>query len=206
MGMVITKPVMAPKTDLEIVLGNASKYARIAGRVVDRDDRPVANAAVRAEIYFGGQTEKIGLYGMPVIADDEGRFELRDVSREVDRLFVTVSGSPNETVVRLSKDASVEAITVRVARACHIQVDLTGSRIEADSFALCDAKGKRLGIATAQGDVEVSGEGFANLVDGRSEAFRTSDDAAKLVLRLHGKQVAEIPLHLVPEQLNLVRP
>jgi RNA polymerase sigma-70 factor (ECF subfamily) len=65
MVMVITKPVMAPQTDLEIVLGNASKYARIAGRVVDRDDRPVANAAVRAEIYFGGQTEKIGLYGMP---------------------------------------------------------------------------------------------------------------------------------------------
>jgi len=55
-------------------------------------------------------------------------------------------------------------------------------------------------------DVTLSGDGLVTLVDGRSEAIGASDAATKLVLFLHGEKVAEIPLHLVAGQLNVIRP
>jgi hypothetical protein len=44
------------------------------------------------------------------------------------------------------------------------------------------------------------------LIDGRSEAISVSVDARTLVFYAKGKKVAEISLHLVPDQLNVIRP
>jgi hypothetical protein len=206
MAMLITQPTLAPQKDLEIVLASPARYARITGRIVDREDHPVANAGVQPMISFAGSLDRIGLYGALVFTDGEGRFELRNISREVDELFVTVGGSPNSTIVQLQREPDVEAITVHVGRGCHVQVDLSGSGIEADSFAVFNEKGKMLGLSIQQGDSSVSGASVEPLVGGRSEAMSTSDDARKLVLYLHGKQVAELPLHLLVDQLNVVRP
>ena len=206
MAMRITEPYLAPRKDLEIVLANRDRYARIAGFVVDRDEKPIAHAKVQASISFAGSIDRIGLYGAEVSTDDGGGFELRDLSREVDELFVTVDGSPNETVVRLAREPNVEGIRVRLARPCHLQVDLSGSRIRADSFAVFDEKGKMLALSMIQGDTAVCGNQFFELVDGHSQAMSTSDDARKLELRLEGRIVGEIPLHLAPGELNIVRP
>jgi hypothetical protein len=206
MAVMFTEPRLAPQSDLELVLANPSRYPRIAGRVVDREDHPIAGASVTPWISFAGSADKIGLYGRAAVADEEGRFELRELSREVDQLSVIAAGAPDAKYVRLAKEANVEAITVRLPRPCHLQVDLTGSKIEADSFTVCDEKGKQLMLSVSNGVTVVTGPTSFSLVDGRSQALGASDDARTLVLQLHGKKVAEIPLHLVPDQLNVIRP
>jgi protocatechuate 3,4-dioxygenase beta subunit len=207
MAVLFTEPVPAPQSDLELVLANPSRYPRIAGRVVDREDHPIPGAHVTPWISYSGSADRIGLYGRPVAVDGEGRFELRELSREVDELSVIASfDSPEATYVHLAKEPNVEAITVRLPRYCHLQVDLTGSRIEADSFAVFDEKGKPLSLSMSNGVTVVTGPTSFSLVDGRSEALGASDDARMLVVQFHGKKVAEIPLHLVPDQLNVIRP
>jgi RNA polymerase sigma-70 factor (ECF subfamily) len=206
MSVVFTKPCPAPQSDLEIVLSNPSRYPKIAGRVIDRDEHPIAGAIVTPWISYSGSADRIGLYGQPVAADADGRFELRELSRDVDELSVMATGAPGAKHVRLANESNVEAITVRLPRSCHLQVDLTGSTIEADSFEVRDEKGKALMLSMSNGVTIITGPTSFPLVDGHSEALGASDDAHTLVLQLHGEKVAEIPLHLVPDQLNVVRP
>jgi RNA polymerase sigma-70 factor (ECF subfamily) len=207
MALLITQPCTPPRADLELVLTNPSRRARIAGRVVDRDGQPIAGARVTPWISYAGTKDKIGLSGVPVASEVDGRFELRQLSLEVDELLVSLKDSPDSKKVQLAKEASVEAITVQMARGCHLKVDLSASSIQADSFTVVDEKGKMLGFMIQRPDnVTMTGEQSLPLIDGRSEAVGTSDAAVKLVLWMNGKQVAEIPLHLVPGQLNVIRP
>jgi protocatechuate 3,4-dioxygenase beta subunit len=206
MAVVFSTPCVPPQTDLELVLANASRYPRIAGHVVDHDGNPISGAGVTPCIHYAGSADKIGLYGQPAMTDSDGRFELREISRKVDELLVYQKNSPDSKTVLLAREANVETITVQLALGCHLQVDLTGSRIQADSFMLVDEKGKMLSYSLQRPDVTLSGDGLVTLVDGRSEAIGASDAATKLVLFLHGEKVAEIPLHLVAGQLNVIRP
>jgi RNA polymerase sigma-70 factor (ECF subfamily) len=206
MAVLIAAPCVPPQADLELVLANPSRHARIAGHVVDRDGQPIAGASVTPSIFFAGTADKIGLYGSPVGTDGEGRFDLRGLSRDVDELLVSLKDSPDSKTVLLAKEENVESITVQMARGCHLQVDLSGSHIEADAFAVFDEKGKMLGFLIQRPEMTLSGEQFLPLVDGRSEAVGTSDAARKLVLTLHGEKVAEIPIQLTPGRLNVIRP
>jgi RNA polymerase sigma-70 factor (ECF subfamily) len=208
MCVVISDAHLAGTRDVEIVIGKDPRYPRIAGRVVDRIGLPVEGARVRPRLPYVSERsdETSALLGEGVSADADGRFEIRDLSKEVDMLYVYPPGGSDETIVSISSAPDVEAIIVRVPRTCHIQIDLSSSSIQADSFAVVNEKGQFLSLLMRQGEKSFSGDTIFPLVDGRSEAMSVNDDARKLVLWAEGKQVAEIPLHLAPDQLNVIRP
>jgi len=208
MSVLISKPYAAGKNDVELVMGGDPRYARIAGRVIDRSGRPVEGARVRPNLPYVAERsqETSALLGEGVLTDADGRFEFRDLSREVDLLLVYPPGATSGTSVFIPNGQDLEAIVARVPRYCNIQIDLTGSSIQASSFIAMDEKGLMLSMSMRQGEQTIAGESDFPLVDGRSEAISVSEDARKLVFYGNGKKVAEIPLHLVPEQLNIIRP
>ncbi len=208
----VTDPVQAGTSALEIVLPETGRIARIAGRVVDRRGRPVEGAVVQPSRPLPElpMHESRNLSGAGARTDAEGRFELRDLSTDVDRLVVIVAPSEEKTAVRIADAKDPEAIEIRVPRPCHLQVDLTGSSIQAESLEVLDELGKSLSVHSRQGDmaigVSVGGSERMWLRDGRSEAFVVTEDARTVVLYHQGKEVARIPLNLEPDQLNVVRP
>jgi RNA polymerase sigma-70 factor (ECF subfamily) len=208
MSVTISDAYLAGTSDVELVIGGVPRYPRIAGRVVDRAERPVEGARVRPNLpYVSERSEETsGLLGDGVATDGDGRFEIRDLSSDVDLLEVYPPGATNGTFVFIPNGQDIEALVVRVPSYCHIQIDLTGSSIQADSFFAKDEKGRMLSMELRHAEESVGGESDFPLVDGRSEALSVSDDARTLMLYAKGKMVAEIPLHLVPDQLNIIRP
>jgi RNA polymerase sigma factor (sigma-70 family) len=203
----VTEPIAAGSSDVEIRLPAVERIPRIAGRVLDRRGNAVEGA--RVTVQLGQLTPKLedvgSLASDAVTSDAEGRFELRELSRAAERLVVLPQGSLHGRSLKLAEIADLEDVEVRIAGSCHLQVELAGSGIDARAFRVLDAQGEPLQLAAHQGDISYAMT-MVGLTEGRSQALMVSDAATTLVLLRDEVEVERIPLDLRTGELNVVRP
>lgn len=204
----ISEPIAAGASDVELRLPAAELIPRLAGRVVDRRGNGVAGARVTAELgQLTSKLEDLGeMSSEATTTDAEGRFELRDLSRAAAQLVVELESSLNRRTVALAEVDDLEHIEVRVAGTCHLQVEAASQgALDARAFRVLDAGGQPMQMAAHQGDISYAMTTLY-LQEGRSQAVQVSDAAATLVLLRDDVEVKRIPLDLRTGELNVIRP
>lgn len=204
----ISEPIEAGASDVELRLPGDELIPRLAGRVVDRRGNGVAGARVSAELgKLTAKLEDVGeMSSEATTTDAEGRFELRELSRAAEQLVVQLESSLNRRTVALAEVDDLERIEVRVAGTCHLQVEAANpGSLAARSFRVLDAQGEAMQMAVHQGDISYAMTTLY-LQEGRSQAVQVSDAAATLVLLRDDVEVKRMPLDLRTGELNVVRP
>ena len=200
-----TEPIQAGREDLEIVFKVEIGTVRIAGRVVDRGGTPVAHAEVRLvrEIVReeGGFKE-----GVDVVrtADAEGLFDFGEVAADVRAVH---AGFPGEMAYEhpFESGEDLSSLVLLAFRRAHFQIDLTGSNVQADGFALLDVEGRPMPIASYEGNIAKSAMRWA-IHDQRSDTLTALDAADTLVLYRKREEVGRHPVRFVPGDVTIVRP
>ncbi|HEV8111230.1 MAG TPA: sigma-70 family RNA polymerase sigma factor [Planctomycetota bacterium] len=178
-------------------------WERVAGTVVDDEDRPVAGALVSLEREaFGVRTRVFGgrVYVTMrdprerVATDADGHFEFRDVPSE--GMGVQVRGEsvvPDEFL--LAKVSAPGAVKIAVHQRCKFEVVVVSGGFAADELALQDVHGAQVDVLRM--DLEsVNAYSSAAITDGRSGVLSASSAAKTLVLKKDGVVVKTVPLQL----------
>jgi hypothetical protein len=208
LAFLITEPIPAGTQSVEIRLPGEPAFERIAGHVVERSGEPVAGALVclRRLVPAGaGAAREVFAYGASITTGPDGRFEFRSVSRWVHSLSVRRDWLKQPVEIELASAPDVTDLNVALPALTHIKVDLEGTPVAADQFAVLDAEDHELTFlfATENGSYSVRRQ---VLVDGKSKAVEVADTARTVVLFREGEEVLRIPLTLEPGTLNIVRP
>jgi protocatechuate 3,4-dioxygenase beta subunit len=211
MQLVVTDPIEAGRRGVEIRFPREERIERIAGRVVSKSGRGLAGAQLwlarrttppAATSVRAGDRELTG-YGIQ--ADGEGRFEFRDVPLSVERICARSAPQTPEATVMLGGRTDLENLRIVVPLECHFKLDLTGSPLRATSVRVLDAAGQSISFGIHRGNLWINSD--EQQVDAAtSEAFTVSEDAAMLVLYDADRELARVPLNLVPGELVIVRP
>lgn len=202
--VLISDPVRAGSSDLEMHAPADAFRARVRGRVVSSSGEPVSGARValaqvrlrmRATLSFANCRE--------VTADDSGRFEFLEVPRR--GMWFAISGPHVEyRRVPIAEDARGDDVEIVVTLVCRIRVALSPGD-SADAFELLDANGKGLMVMTQRSEsisayerVPLEAHGFP--------VCEVSDTARTLVL-YHGKtELRRVPVELHAGDLQNITP
>lgn len=207
---VLTTPIQAGGTDVEIVLDTTGSRANVAGRVVDLRGEALGHAQVRVNAFVPGYDEVVG--GPDALTGADGRFSFERVRGhrfqiEVDGRFVI------STTIDLSPDAQLDALVVAVPRRAFVQVDLGGRPELADTASFLDANGEPVQLNITHTTVVDTGSASMAwlsadmaIQDGRTEIGSTREGEYVCVLLKDGKEVARIPAHLGGKDVTIVRP
>ena len=208
--------VRAGSEGVELRLPPEASFDVLRGTVVDGSGAPVAGA----EIFpmcdaFGFRIagRRVSTYHSRtagVQTDERGRFELRDVPRDL--VYLRIDG---EDTIPLEWGRHVEGglatlvgdparVEIQVARRCHFRVELDGPE-EADQLAVLDADGEPLVVSEFRGTGRVERERHS-MLDGRSGTLAVSEEARTLVLFRNGVEVRRVPIHLSGGGEHTLRP
>jgi RNA polymerase sigma-70 factor (ECF subfamily) len=212
-------PVLAGNRDVEIRLDTAALYERVAGRVVSASGAPVQGVAISAmcDVMTIHESENatsvFHRQGKRTTTDAEGRFVFTKVPKE--RVYLRLDGEDILPLEYGRGDArgiagpthgEVEKIELRVELRYHMQVEMPANEAaSADSIRILDGKGQPVAINVFMGNSRYSSD-TVQLKDGKSDALVVAEDAQTLVLVAKGVEVKRVALHLVPHELNLVKP
>jgi hypothetical protein len=149
--------------------------------------------------------------GEPVVTDEEGRFELEDVPRDL--VYLRLDGADTLPLEwgrhvegglgRLVGERELE-LRIVVQRRAHFQVELADPQ-EADALSLLDAAGTELEISDFRGSTRIEDE-RQPIVSGRSNTLAASDTAVTIVLWSRGVEVRRASVDLVPGERTVLRP
>lgn len=200
-----TTPIQAGKTDAEIRFEAGDATGRIAGRVVDPGGNPVPSAEVwlsreiaRPE---GGQRDRLEIFAR---GDGEGVFEFQDVALDAVSVRVAFPGDlSSEHEFGAGEDLS--HLVLVAYRSAHLQVDLTGSDLQADAFGILDRSGTALSIMKHEGNVVTSSMQWP-IADQRSDVLTALEMAETVVVYYRNVETSRVPVRLVPGELTVVRP
>ncbi len=214
-----TRPVLAGTRDFEIRLDARAVFERVAGRVVSASGAPVAGVAIRTMcdvMTIHPRPNSAATFhsrGKSTTTDSEGRFVLTQVPKE--RVYLRLDGEDvlpleygrgEEQGIAGPTHGEVEALLLHVELRYHLQVEMAASEASsADSIRILDGKSQPLEINVFMGNSRTSSDSV-QLKDGKSDALVVSEDASTLVLVSKGVEVKRVALHLVPHELNLVKP
>jgi len=216
-----TDPIVAGSLDVDIELDTSRLFPRVAGRVVDREGKPVARASVAPmcdafRLKHSGQT--VGTSHARIegtTTDADGRFELSNVPKTL--VYLRIDG---EDIVPLEYCRSfegdqrhansiaelpaekIEQLEIRVGRRCHFQVELADPSF-ADSVVVLAETGETVELSVFAGNSRREAH-QQPLQNGRSEVIACPDSGVMLVLRRAGAEVSRRKLELkAGEVLNL---
>jgi hypothetical protein len=189
--------------EVELRLPEAAPPQRVAGRVVHVDGTPAEGARVvlearRAAEENGTQWTE----GAETHADEDGAFAFESGGAAT-HLWIEGSDPGSGEYVPLA-GLDLEDLELVLARTCHAQVVLTDPT-EATSVRFLDAEGRVLNPIRFHGNL-AWGQDRLELADGRSEAVLLSELAVWLALDRDGEEIRRVPIALVPETLNTLRP
>ena len=196
----VTEPVEAGQRDVELVL-DRSALGRIAGRVVDREGRPMSG--VRVAVSRRRTTELvIGNFGM---SDENGLFSIERVVPDPPYLRIEGEEIVPELFREIPVGADSDALVLAVGRRCHLQVDWGDWQGRADELVVIGEDGAPIEMMSLQGG------GFGvrpalTVDEGLSEVVAVSDAVTHAVLRMEGQEVSRVKLRPVPGEVEVIRP
>lgn len=215
--MVTQGPFAAGSTGLELELPRAALWPRLAGRVLDTDGNPVADASLSVgttglALHWGNYTTYRGeTRGEEAVTDAEGRFELVDVPHSAllavtgDHIERTEFGSVRTGGLEQAVGGSPGNVTIVARPRFHLRIDASATPELADSATVLDAEGRTLWCERIEGS-SYYGRQEIELVEGRSGSWNLPPEARTLVLRKVGAEVKRLELFLVPRSENLITP
>jgi protocatechuate 3,4-dioxygenase beta subunit len=200
--MIMAGPFAAGTDTVEITLSGREELGRIAGRLVSARGLPVAGANLIAGRDLGAGVGPMLMRGFTT--DDDGRFECAGVV--LDDLVIQVEDARLIPTVdyRLADGDDPQALEIRVALRCPLQVDLEGAGVRADAFSVVGSGGEPLQVVMSFGGMfamvdEIEFHGV------RSEVVGVPESAVELVLRLGGAETARVPIAPRPGEVTIVR-
>jgi len=167
----------------------------------------IAGATLRVERERRGgdgslRTQRLDDEGLET--DTEGRFVYEALCVEGTRLLVSTGNAPTETPFALAARPDLEHLELAISAPCHLRVFLDDPTL-ANSLGLLDERDQDLFFTFQIGGVLCSSAGV-QIDGGVSDLLLTDERARTLVLRKDNAEVARVPLHLVPGQVNEIRP
>jgi RNA polymerase sigma-70 factor (ECF subfamily) len=212
----VERDVRAGSASVTLVMDSTQLWRRVAGKVVDRGGRPIPGVRVRPmtdTFFMRYQGRVVGTshagQSRGTETDEEGRFELENMPRELVYLRIdgedVVSddwGRRTEGGIAALSDGRVEELNVVVRLRVHMQVHLADPS-EADAVRVLTAEGTPIVINLIQAGARREQQ-VMPLVGGRSEVLTVDDSSATLVLEREGEEVRRVPLALQRGQLNRV--
>lgn len=198
----VTAPIRAGASGIELRFGNEPMWPGIAGIVVDRWGAAVPGASVWIE---GRETPNVPesrprTNTLPTDAD--GRFAHGPLVRSANKLRVQAPGVAWPTTFDL--ETLGDPMTLQLAAPVATRVRIAATHA-GDSATFLDAKGTRIGVTITHGD-QATGAANVPLTNGRSELLTVPDDAATLVLKRSGHEVVRIPVDLRPGAVQVLQP
>lgn len=201
---------------LELVVDLNGLWKRVAGRVVDRKGRPLADV----KVIPSSDAFTIGLGGRVVgtrharadrfaRTDDEGRFELDNIPKTL--VYLRFQGPDVVTeeygrhtpggLGELAQDR-LEELEITLSVRQHLQVLLSNSA-SADAVRVLDEAGTPLTVGIVEGNSTTHTDQARFNVD-RTDVLTVKDTASTLVLLQDDVEVARLPLDLEHGQVNEV--
>jgi len=203
--MVLSDPVVPGSGDLVMQVPADAIRARVTGRVVNTKGEAIGGAriSIDARTAENKQGWDIGLQGGSIATDDQGRFELLNVPRYHVTMNVDVGKTRVKTFV-LAPDMSSENLEIAVARRSRLHVELDPADA-ADAFEIVDARGERLSMTVYDSsDWQHSTRVLRD--DAGFPACEASEEAVACVLLRNGIELRRIPIELMPDRKNVIRP
>ena len=217
-----TDPIVAGSLDVDIELDTSRLFPRVAGRIVDREGKPVARASVAPmcdafRLKHMGRTLSTSHAGLDgTTTDADGRFVLLNLPKSL--VYLRIDGEdivPLEygryvdgdtrfakSIRELPAD-KIEQLEIRVGRRCHFQVELADPSF-ADELSVLDGEGDPVELSVFAGNSRRDGP-RQELRGGRSEVIACPDDGVMLVLRKSGAEVSRRKLELKPGEVLSLR-
>ena len=200
---VVGEPTAAGSEDLVLRVPRDAFLPVLRGRVVSQRGRPIVGGVVR--LGFAVQTFASGDEWVSncreVQADDEGRFEFRDLPFR--HLQLRVDGPHVESTGSFAIPASGE-VELRASARCRFRVDARPDDA-ADRFRVLDGDGREMRI-TAQTAVASYVDGTVQRRDDGFPVCTVGDEAATLVLYQGEVELRRVALELQPNELEVVTP
>jgi hypothetical protein len=200
---VVSEPIPGGTLDALLVIGRPGGLCRFAGVIVDLQGKPIAGASIAAmrTLPDGSRADTDWVH-----ADDQGRFEMPQMSSEIEGFIVSPETGPAE-IVHVDLAAARDAQRLEVGRIARVLVQIQTPGLAADTLVFLDAHGTPLACGTKIGRGGWMGGGDrTDISGGKSEVIIVSERASTLVIQSQGKEVQRVPLHLDPAQVNLVQP
>jgi hypothetical protein len=200
--------VAAGSSNARLVLQGSARCMRVAGRVVSRGGKPVEGVMLYAGRKLPrwpyGDEPPFPMMGGSATTDAEGRFAFERLSPE-GLSFQLLSPSLLVTFWSPQEGAKLSELEIVVALRCHLQVDLGDRKDLAGTFTVVGKDGEKIEMLEYQGPMVMVHENTP-IENGSSPVVAVTEDARTVVLAKDGKEVARLPVTLVPGELKIVRP
>lgn len=214
--MLRSEPVPAGTRDLVLRVPEDAFHARLAGRVVGRDGRPLAGARVSIRLVTASHGSGKSFHGgQGANTDESGRFEFESVPRryaeiDVDGELVIPEIFGLDDAAE-GDAAEVHDLRLEVARRCHLRVELApavegepGGADTPDAISVLDAEENALHLFTFEGG-GWSASTTLQLSRLGTHPLGVSEDARTLVFYRESAELRRVPVALVPGELSIVR-
>jgi RNA polymerase sigma-70 factor (ECF subfamily) len=203
--VLVSDPVDAGTSGLEMRVPNDAFRPRVRGRVVSSSGAPVSGAHVAlVRIQVRIRSMRSWATCREVTAGADGRFELLDVPRREMLLSVSgvhVKGGDERPI---PEDVSGDDLEIAVTLVCRLRVELAAGE-PAEAFEIRDAKDKTMVVRTQRSNV-IS---YCEHVQREPQGFpvcEVDDTARTLVLFQGKKELRRVPIELHPGDLQIITP
>ena len=177
---------------------------RLSGQVVAKDGSPVPGVTIKLSMKTSeGASGFSSLGGAETVADDQGRFTLRNVPNQFVHLDV-FGESVLPAQYFLGEDFAGQDQRVEVLRRCHFQLELTEAHSEADLAWFENDAGERQQVNRFESH-GMSGYSSVPMNEGKSEVLSVSEAATSLVIAQGRKVLARVLVTFDPTSVTQLR-
>jgi RNA polymerase sigma factor (sigma-70 family) len=192
--------------EVRLVLDGSDVIPRVAGRVVDRRGRPVPG--IQLSLQFtefewarGGSTFRLHELG---VSDGRGEFSFEDVPHR-GVTFVAYGAEDEIEWVSLELDpTTAHALEVEVSLRLRFRLD-ERSLSDYERLTIVDAAGERVPFVAIEGRSRSGALAWPREPEQGWPVFEVPDLAEAVVLESTGREPLQIPLHLEPGRVVIVR-
>jgi RNA polymerase sigma factor (sigma-70 family) len=196
---VTTEPIAAGSSAALIRI-DRSQVGVIAGRLVDRDGKPVPHVNISASRSVEGMGIDFGARGA---SDEDGYFRLEGTTTSGVTLSLNGDAIVPEMKRALPEDEDLENLELIVGRRCHVQFEWASWQEQGLALYALDGDDEEIWLVQIREGMW-SVMPMAIVTGELSEVFVLPDTAAAVVLKRGADEVARIPLDLTPGDVQRV--
>lgn len=194
--------------DMRLVVPARATVPKLSGVVRSRSGAPVSGVSVRLGLrtWVAPELPGGGLHvsnGIEAVTDDQGRFQLADVPCAGARLYLD-SASILSDSHELESACDGEEVEVRVSARCYFQFETSQPLSDHSFLQVTDDSGNELVLHVVQSNEMTAGRAFP-LEAPQSPVLMLGEEGRTLLIYDGSKELARMPLHLVPGVIVRVR-